>query len=162
MRQRRLAFALTPLAVILAGCVATPTPPDADPVETVSSRCGFSVVYEWDGTPGAATPADELASMLEHARAKAPELEGVESDPLHAFAFDEDPVLLRVAIRALEALVVEAGRQQADPGSDSLEVTASTEAGEEYASAFMYEQRTGGWRVDVFAAHAYESDHPDC
>ena len=123
----------------------------------------MDLIYEWDGTPGPSTPTGALDSTLRWFTDRSHQLGEVPADPTGRTAPEDDPVLSMIAIRGLNALIDEAkGIDVAAPQTASIEVSAVTGNGEEFAAATIQPQRSGGYRVEILRVTGFVSDHPDC
>jgi hypothetical protein len=145
---------------MLVGCAQQAVP--AETTEVLSDACGMDIVYDWDGTPGPATPEGAVESILAWFTQKADELDGVEADPL-IHSPEQDPVLAKIAIRALTELRAEAAQLDVDASQGaSYELFARTDDGLEFGQGVVSEQTAGGYRLESFRAQGLVTDHPDC
>jgi hypothetical protein len=145
--------------LLLAGCAA---PQSGEDVVALSNACAVDLVYEWDGSKGADTPAAAVRATLTWFEEKSEELRGKDADPANALEPEDDPVLAAITVRGLEALLGEAERIGSTDRQESYDLVATPPNGEQFAFATIAAQPEGGYRVDTLRVQGLVSDHPDC
>lgn len=130
--------------------------------EIVSENCSFGIIVEYDGSPAGATRMDALENMgkiLTDHLTQTPATQ----DPTTVNDQLKDPIRLASGIRGIETLKeilpsVEETRKPSDP----IEVTATTNDGQQLASATISVQYDGTYVVEALNATGFQSDGPHC
>jgi hypothetical protein len=119
---------------------------------TASESCSIAMTYEWDDTRGSDTPAGAVADILE-SFTKAQQ--SLPSDaPRNTIDSMTDPVRLRVAVRGLDALMLEAQDTVVSHETGPTAIEAKTPEGMPLAYALVFEAAGGGVQEAKIPTHA--------
>ena len=160
-RQLVIAGAAILIGAGISGCAGSRFAGDnTQAPRTASESCSIGMTYEWDDTRGSDTPAGAVADILE-SFTKAQE--SLPSDaPRSTIDSMADPVRLRVAVRGLEALMVEAQDTVVSDKTGAVAIEAKSPEGTPLAYALVFEAAGGGYRVSDFSAVGWSDDDPTC
>ncbi|GAA3888846.1 hypothetical protein GCM10022381_33350 [Leifsonia kafniensis] len=158
MRKFGPILASVAVAGALAGCAQVTVA--EDPAQVPAPNCSTGWILEWDGSPGPATRSGAIQDQLSWFEEQASLFPRDSARSLDAL---DDPVMIRVAIRGLAALLDEVPAAESAIGTDEfMTVTSHLDDGQVLATATVMPMRAGGYRVDSFSATGWVSDDVTC